>query len=79
MSAGLRNTKVENPSRANGSEKPVVVRDRQKPRFYGKKSKTLDLYYAGKGKFLAARAKARQVQAENAQIKWELRVSTLLG
>lgn len=78
MPARIRNQKVENPTRNNGSEKAIVVRDRQKPRFYRKKA-TLTAYYAGKSKFLSARAEARKVQAENVQMKWEMRISTLLG
>lgn len=79
MPARIRNQKVENPTRNNGSEKAIVVRDRQKPRFYRKRKATLTAYYAGKGKFLSARAEARKVQAENVQMKWEMRISTLLG
>lgn len=79
MAARNRNQKVENPSRQNGAEKATVVRDRQKPRFYGKKKITLTLYHAAKGVFFTDKKTARVKQAENVQIKWELRISTLLG
>lgn len=87
MAARNRNQKVENPSRQNGAEKATVVRDRQKPRFYGKtandrainKKITLALYKAVKGIFFSDRKTARIKQAENVQMKWELRISTLLG
>lgn len=79
MPASFRNQKVDNPTRANGAEAPVITRDRQKPRFYGKKKTVLDSYHKNKGVFFEARAKARKIQAENAQIKWELLISKLLG
>ena len=79
MSASFRNQKVDNPTRANGAEAPVITCDRQKPRFYGKKKPVLASYHKSKGKFLEARAKASKIQAENAQIKWELLISNLLG
>ena len=43
------------------------------------KIKTLELYYSDKGVFLADRANKRQARAMNAQLKWEIRISKLLG